>query len=70
MGVLLGLGSVQLLQAIGGDNVGQDVLGERLGKATSTSNVGSYSVIVTKCESLICSRSKPSNSLSVNTRVI
>ena len=37
VGVLLGLGSVQLLQAIGGDNVGQDVLGERLGEATSTS---------------------------------
>ena len=30
--VLLGLGGVQLLQAIGGDNVGQDVLGERLGE--------------------------------------
>ena len=32
VGVLLGLGGVQLLQAIGGDNVGQDVLGERLGE--------------------------------------
>ena len=70
MGVLLGLGGVQLLQAIGGDNVGQNVLGERLGEGDLDVNVGSYSVIVTKCESLICSRSKPSNSLSVNTRVI
>ena len=32
VGVLLGLGGVQLLQAIGGDNVGQNVLGERLGE--------------------------------------
>ena len=32
MGVLLGLGGVQLLQAIGSDNVGQNVLGERLGE--------------------------------------
>ena len=50
MGVLLGLGGVQLLQAIGGDNVGGTFSGTSLGKATSTSNVGSYSVIVTKCE--------------------
>ena len=32
VGVLLGLGGVQLLQAIGGDDVGQDVLRERLGE--------------------------------------